>query len=153
MKIKKDITWIIAILCFLLLAVLIRNFNRNLFKQNAAEAVIAVKSITVSADSILHNTENPFIVELDTAAGRFEKSVSIPIDQLLEKTNIEKMKAQRDSIYLYSKSIETASQAWVILNQLGFDNILILSDESDPEKFEYKFQPDTMARGKLQNGY
>jgi hypothetical protein len=42
--------------------------------------------------------------------------------------------------------VSTASKAWVILNQLGYQNVVVLSPEENPEQLKYKFQPDTMVR-------
>ncbi|KJF44469.1 hypothetical protein [Draconibacterium sediminis] len=143
---KKNITWILGVLLVLVVLVLVRTFNPNLFKRNVSEALTTTAEITVSVQE-LNDLPNSFsIVELDAEQQRFPNSMVIPFDQLLEKENKEKLAVLDGKILLYSADIATSSKAWVILNQLEFDGIYILSDEENPEALKYKFQPDTTIR-------
>ena len=143
MKMNRNIGWIIAVLIVLTVLVLLRTFNQNLFTRNVADAVLAAKNNTVSVDELQSSDAGVYIVELDENDGRFEESISVPLEKLVEQENRDKLENLEGTIYLYSDSIEKAARAWVILNQLGFDNIFILSDSAEPEAFKYKFQPDT----------
>jgi len=143
MKINKNIAWIIALLVVLTVLVLVRTFNQNLFKRNAADAVEAAKNNTVTVDELQSINSEFYIVELDENAGQFEQSISIPFEQILEQSNRDKLENLEGNIYLFSNSIDRSARAWVILNQLGFDNVYILSNTTEPEAFKYKFQPDT----------
>ena len=73
-------------------------------------------------------------------------SVNIPFEELLEKPNRKILDQTKGEIVLYSKDVSTTSKAWVILNQLGFQDVLILRNSENTEVFNYKFQPDTTAR-------
>lgn len=144
MKIKK-ISWIIAGLSLLLVLVLVRAFNTNLFKRPAIDAITATENNTVTVSQLQLNSEPRTIIELDENNQRFNESMSIPFSQLLEKDNQLKLKGAQGNIYLHSTKAETSAKAWVILNQLGYDNILILTDEQ-PEVLKYKFRPDTIVQ-------
>ncbi len=144
MKIKK-ISWIIAGLSLLLVLILVRTFNTNLFKRPAIDAITAAENNTVTVSQLQLDSEPRTIIELDENDQRFNESLSIPFSQLLEKDNQSKLKGAQGNIYLHSTQAETSAKAWVILNQLGYDNILILTDEQ-PEVLKYKFRPDTEAR-------
>ncbi|WP_319500594.1 hypothetical protein [uncultured Draconibacterium sp.] len=141
---KKNITWILGVLLVLLVLVLVRTFNSNLFKRNVSEALTTEMTVSVQELSDLNGNYN--IVELDTENQRFPNSLMLPFGQLLEKENKEKLSSFDGKILLYSSDISTSSKAWVILNQLEFDRVYILSDEENPEALKYKFQPDTTIR-------
>jgi len=64
----------------------------------------------------------------------------------LDKANQTILKESKDEIILYSADVSTTAKVWVILNQLGFKKLLILSPDEQPEVFKYKFQPDTTVR-------
>ena len=141
---KKNITWILGVLLLLLVLVLVRTFNSNLFKRNVSEALTTDMTVSVQDLSALKGSYS--VVELDAENQRFPNSLVLPFNQLLEKENKEKLASLDGKILLYSSDISTSSKAWVILNQLEFDGVYILSDEENPEVLKYKFQPDTTIR-------
>nr|WP_320020685.1 hypothetical protein [uncultured Draconibacterium sp.] len=141
---KKNITWILGVLLLLLVLVLVRTFNSNLFKRNVSEALTTDMTVSVQDLSALKGSYS--VVELDAENQRFPNSLVLPFNQLLEKENKEKLASLDGKILLYSSDISTSSKAWVILNQLKFDRVYILSDEENPEALKYKFQPDTTIR-------
>ena len=141
---KKNITWILGVLLILLVLVLVRTFNTNLFKRNVSEALTTEMTVSVQDLSALKGSYS--VVELDAENQRFPNSLVLPFNQLLEKENKEKLASLDGKILLYSSDISTSSKAWVILNQLEFDGVYILSDEENPEVLKYKFQPDTTIR-------
>ncbi|WP_320110785.1 hypothetical protein [Draconibacterium orientale] len=143
---KKNITWILGVLLVLVVLVLVRTFNPNLFKRNVSEALATPSEITVSVQELNGLQDSYSIVELDAENQRFPNSLVIPFNQLLQKENKEKLSSLAGKILLYSTDISTSSKAWVILNQLEFDGVYILSDEENPEELKYKFQPDTTIR-------
>lgn len=143
---KKNIIWILSVLLVLVVLVLVRTFNPNLFKKNVNEALKTTTETTVSAQDLSELKESYHIVELDTENQRFQNSVVIPFNQILEKENKEKLASLDGKILLYSNDISMSSKAWVILNQLEFEEVYVLSDEANPEELKYKFQPDTTIR-------
>ncbi|WP_297094322.1 hypothetical protein [uncultured Draconibacterium sp.] len=143
---KKNIIWILGVLLILVVLVLVRTFNANLFKRNVSEAISTTTEMTVSMQELSELKDSYTIVELGAENQRFQNSVAIPFDKLLDKGNKEKLASLDGKILLYSSNIATSSKAWVILNQLEFDGVYILSDEENPEVLKYKFQPDTTIR-------
>lgn len=147
MRSIKNISWIFALLVILLVFVLLQAFNQNLFKRNVSDVLESAESMTVSIATLPSVSSKYTIVELDNKSGLFgENSIVIPFNQILEKSNREKLESFEGATYLYSGSIEKAAKSWVILNQLGYDNIYILCEEENPEVLKYKFRPDTLIK-------
>lgn len=146
----KNISWIIAALVILVVLVLVRAFNTNLFKQNASDVLVSIESTTVSIDALQSLTGKYTIVELDDKSGLFgENSIAIPFDQILEKSNRKKFESFEGATYLFSSSTGKTAQSWVILNQLGYNNVYILCEQENPEALKYKFRPDTTIKPEL----
>ncbi len=152
MKKLKNLRLIIIVLAVILVLVIIRTSNKNLFKQDPEFAInVATKSINaVSAADLKKLSAQYILVDLDNPdnynSSQFEHSVNIPFEQLLEKTNRKVLDETKGEIVLFSEDVSTASKAWVILNQLDFQDVLILQTSENIEVFNYKFQPDTTAR-------
>lgn len=148
----KSLRFVLLLLVIILVLVLFRSFNPNLFKQDPEKAVEAAQqngnSITLSQLKAL-NTQY-LLINLGIG-GNFDSvkminSVNIPIENLLDKANRTMLNESKDEIILYSTDVSTTAKAWVILNQLGFKKLLILTPEENTEVFKYKFQPDTTVR-------
>ena len=148
----KKLGYIFLFLIILLVLVLVRSFNPNLFKQDQGKAVEAVlnnkNSITLAQLKAL-NTQY-LVINLGTG-GKFDSvkiknSINIPVENLLDKANQTIFKESKNEIILYSSDVSTTAKVWVILNQLGYKKLLILTPDEQPEVFKYKFQPDTTAR-------
>jgi antitoxin component YwqK of YwqJK toxin-antitoxin module len=131
--------------------VIARTSNKNLFKQDSICAIEAAKNgnnaISLSG---LENLSAPYIVvnlSNSEVCHTFQSQniINIPFENLLDKTNQKILNDAEGKILLYSKDISIASKAWVILNQLNFENVFILESEEDSEVLKYKFQPDTGA--------
>ena len=148
----KSLRFIFLFIIIILFLVLVRSLNPNLFKQDPAKTVEAAQnnsnSITMAQ---LESLNTPYQVINLGSGGKFDSitiknSINIPIENLLDKTNRTILNESKDEIILYSTDVSTSAKAWVILNQLGFKKLLILTHEENPEVFKYKFQPDTTAR-------
>jgi len=148
----KKLGYIFLFLIILLVLVLVRSFNPNLFKQDTGKAVEAAinnsNSITFTQLKAL-NTQY-VVINLRTG-GKFDSikiknSINIPVENLLDKANQTIFKESKNEIILYSSDVSTTAKVWVILNQLGYKKLLILTPDEQPEVFKYKFQPDTTAR-------
>ncbi len=148
----KSLRFIFLFLIILLVLVLVRSFNPNLFRQDPGKTVEAAinnnNSITFAQLKAL-NTQY-LVINLGTG-GKFDSvkiknSINIPVENLLDKANQTIFKESKDEIILYSADVSTTAKVWVILNQLGFKKLLILTPDEQPEVFKYKFQPDTSVR-------
>ena len=149
MKRLKSLIYVFIILLIILAFVIARTINKNLFKQDSIWAIEAAKNgnnaISLSG---LENLSAPYIVvnlSNSEVSNTFQSQhiINIPFENLLDKTNQKILNDAEGKILLYSKDISIASKAWVILNQLNFENVFILESEEDSEVLKYKFQPDT----------
>ena len=140
------------LLVIILVLVILRSTNVNLFKQEAKTAIeLATQGKNIlSLENINALTSGFIIINLDSPesykASQFKNSKNIPFNNLLEKENRGIFENIAGEIILYSDDISTSSKAWVVLNQLGYKNVYILQNKDSNEVLKYKFQPDTTAR-------
>ena len=148
----KSLGFIFLFISLILILVITRTSNKNLFKQEARFAIdMATKSInSISVAELKKLSPQYLLVDLNTAdnynSARFQNSINIPFETLLNKENRKILDKTKGEIVLFSADISSASKAWVILNQLDFTNLLILNLEENQENFKYKFQPDSSAK-------
>lgn len=145
----KNLKIVLLILVVVLVLVIVKTIGKKGFKQDAANAVEAlVTNNFMIQGNELENTESQYlIVDLDeSGSSQFENSLKIPFEKILEESSLEKFKETESKILLVSADNSVAAKAWVILNQLDFKNLFILSNEENPEVLKYKFQPDTTTK-------
>jgi len=152
MKQLKSLRYIFLFLIILLVLVFVRDINPNLFRQDTGTAIESVQnnsnSITLAQ---LETLKTQYLVINLESGGKFDSvriknSINIPIENLLDKKNRTVLNESKDEIILYSTNVSTTAKAWIILNQLGFKKLLILTPDENNEVLKYKFQPDTTAR-------
>lgn len=144
----KNFKIVLLVLVVVLVLVIVKSVDKNHFKQNAKNAVEAVVSDNFSVStSELKNSETQYLIVDFSESGKtqFENSLQIPFENLLDESTLQKLKQTENKILLVSNDNSKAEKAWVILNQLGFKNVVLLSSEENPEVLKYKFQPDTAA--------
>ena len=148
----RNLKIIILIIGILLVLVIIRISDQSVFKEKAKTAVEAARNnnniITINQ---LKKLTSPYLIidigsEKRADSLQFQPAVKIAFSQLLDKANRKIVDEARGELILYADNVATASRAWVILNQLGYKNLRILTLENNPEELKYKFQPDTTAR-------
>lgn len=143
----KGLKIVLVILLVVLVLVIVRTTGKNRFKQDAQNVIETVKNnnffVTMKD---LYGTENQYlIVDLNESESvQFENSINVPFEKLLEEPTLQKIKETEKKILLYSDDNSVALKAWVILNQLNFKNVFVLSTEENPEVLNYEFQPDTV---------
>lgn len=152
MKQFKNLKIVILVIVVLLILVIFRNSDETIFKEEVKTAIEAVQrnSNSITPDQLEKRT-NPYIVidlrsETRPDSNQFQHSIQIPFENLLDKANRKVLDETEGDLILFSDDIATASKAWIILNQLGYKNVLILATEENPEDLKHKFQPDTTAR-------
>jgi len=152
MKLLRDFKVVVFVLVILLILVVSRVSDQQVFKEKVAVAINEANDNrnVVTSDQLKKNV-SPFVVidldgkvQQDTISG--QPSVSIPFEKLLDHENRNILNNAKGDIILVAKEAATASKAWVILNQLGYKRVKILSPEVHPEELKYKFQPDTTTR-------
>lgn len=146
----KGIRLFLAFFAVLVVLVIVRTTNKNLFKNDASGAVQAGQKNLVSVSQLKNRAGSFLVVSIDPEPVSHpfaaENTIHIPFEKLLEKDNRKKLQNEKGGILLYSADLALSSKAWVILNQLKFNNVYILSEEENPEEFKYTFQPDPSIR-------
>ena len=152
MSLLKKLTGILLILMGLLVLVVSRNSDPNVFREPVRKALEATqgKGNLITPDQLKLLSGSFLVIDLRSVAGRdsiqFQHRMQIPFEKILDRANRNVLNQTKGNLILYSDDIATASKAWVILNQLGYKNLLILTDITNAEELKYKFQPDTTAR-------
>ena len=78
-----------------------------------------------------------------------KKSISISPDSVLVKENLRILRNHEGPVLLWSSDNAVSVRIWMLLSQMGFGELFILSDEPEPEVLKYEFRPDTTARPEL----
>jgi hypothetical protein len=151
----NNLKFIVLALTILLILVIVRNSDRNIFRKDVKTAVedIQNKNHTISPEQLRELKSPWLVINLDNSdvpdSLTFKNSIRIPFVNILDDVNRKILTEVKGDLILYSNDGATASKAWVILNQLGFKNVKILAIKEFPEILKYKFQPDTTARLEL----
>ncbi len=145
----KGLKIVLLILLVVLVLVIVKTTGKNGFKQDAQVAIEAVKSnnFQVTTNDLKGSENQYLIVDLSkSGSSKFENSLQIPFEKLFDETTLQKLKETENKILLVSDDNSVAVKAWVILNQLDFKNVFVLSEKENPEVLKYEFQPDTAAK-------
>ena len=128
-----------AVLFLLVILVAILTFKKpkHVFDKNSKTTLeeVVSKDYVVSLDAL--NTMNAGTYALidirsnfEFAKGHFENATNIATNQLLEDNSIEffnTLKSSNKTAVLYGKNADEANSAWMLLYQLGYENVKILS--------------------------
>jgi len=148
----KKLRIVILAIGVLLILVIVRYANPTIFKQKVKSAIEATQnnSNIITQDQLNQLTTPYLVIDLGSLTRHnsplFQHAVQIPFEQLLDKANRKILQDEPGLLILFSEDLATASKAWVILNQMGYKKLRILTPEANPELLKYKFQPDTTAR-------
>ncbi len=142
---------ILAVVLPLLVLVLMKSITRDHFRNDAAKwAAPSINKINVLTVKQLNESDgNALIIELDDRAeaiGVKGEVIHIPADNLLDKNNQKMLRASRENIVLVSDDPALSARMWMLLSQLGYKKLFILTDSADNEALKYKFRPDTVTR-------
>lgn len=132
-----------------LVLVIVRTAGKNGFNQDAKNAVKAVSNnnFSISLNELKTNEKDYLIVDLsESVSVQYKNHLQIPLENLIDKINLQKLKETKNKILLFSDNDSKAEKAWVILNQLGFENVFVLLNDEIIEVFKYEFQPDTAVK-------
>jgi len=82
---------------------------------------------------VTQNDNQHYIIDLrspvDYRRSHIDNATNIPIQELLSKESMaffEMAKTQKSNVILYGKDQLEANSAWMILRQIGFDNLLVM---------------------------
>jgi hypothetical protein len=143
---------IIAIVFPILILVLIRSFGTDHFKNDAkkwAEPSVLRTNI-INGKQIESLMGEKLIINLDKGKSGITGvkiiELQIPSDSIIFQNNISTIKKHKGPVLLYSKDNSVSVKVWMVLVQLGYKNIFILTNETDNEVLKYKFHPETSIK-------
>ena len=149
----RQIVLILLLILPLALLVLVRTKSPHYFKHNAAmlgEASFS-HSNTMTIDQIKAISSNYLVVSLDNDVSVPEgipgHTVTIPYGALLDKTSLRKIRSHEGPTLLYSEDAALAAKAWMLLAQMGFKNLFILTGRENNEAPKHSFRPDSVHAG------
>jgi rhodanese-related sulfurtransferase len=152
MQLLKNYITIIAIAGIIIILVLLRTFSTGHFENNAkmhAQPSFG-NSILITEKQISSLGQDILFIVLDKndfpENHHPEKSISVPVDSILEKRTLKTIFRHKGPVMLCSSDPAVSSQIWMILSQMGRRNIFILTDDPDNELFKNKFRPDTLNK-------
>lgn len=154
MKLLEDFKIVFLLLLLVFGLVIVKISGKNHFKQDAQNTIETVvnNDFIVSSESFQNNGGEYLIVDFsepETSTTKFEKVLHIDFEKLLDESTLHKLKDTENKILLVSSDNSVALKAWVILNQLEFENVFVLSNEETPEVLKYEFQRDTTAETEI----
>ena len=151
MNLLKNFKIILPIIVVLVILIIIRISDQNVFKEQVKSAVEVTQNNgnLIMLNKFRELTTSYLLIELGSESKHdtlhFQHSIKIPFEKLLDEPNRKILDKTEGTLILYSAEIALASKAWIILNQLGYKNLLILTSDENPEELKYKFQPDITA--------
>lgn len=147
---NKYLLPIVIILTIGLATVILVSGNSS-FKQNAGKLASKqdIDSVFLDTELVDNSSDEYFLLSLDNSILidnlKFSGTLSAGIESLSDKAVLKELKSVKGKI-LISGNPSVTSRAWIILSQLGFSNIFILTSDSKPEVLKYEFRSDTLVR-------
>jgi hypothetical protein len=144
MKKIKELAFVIVVLIVVAAFVFARATNKNRFSETTENIAEMLKSESVFVEATELKVADYLVIELgeNTNAGEFPSAVKVTFEGLTDKNFREQLETSGKKILLTGNESQTA-KAWVILNQLGIENLFILTEKEKPETLWYTFIPDT----------
>jgi hypothetical protein len=145
---------VLAVLLPLLVLVLIKSLSRDHFRNDASRwtAPSISKTNVITTENLKALEGNTLIVIIgnwDEAFKAKGEIVIIPAESLLEKENQKKLRVHSGNIVLVSDDPALSARMWMLLSQMGYKKLYILSDSVEDEALKHKFQPDTATGPEL----
>jgi hypothetical protein len=155
MDVIKKYKVVIVIVLPILILILIHSIGSYHFKSDAkkwAEPSV-MRSNIITSDMTTKLPGDKIIFNLDGSGKETNKvlgvSINIPSDSILSKKYISIIRNHTGSVLLFSTNTTVSARVWMILSQMGYRNIYILTDNADNEVLKYKFRPDTLVKPEL----
>jgi len=155
MNLLKKYKVVFAIVLPVLILVLIRSLSINHFKSDAKRWAVpsVLASNIVTEDKIETLPGEKIIIKLDKElSGNYAVAypeLRISADSILERKNLKIIRNHSGPVLLYSSEDAISARVWMILSQMGFMNIYIITRDTDNEIRKNKFRPDTLVRPEL----
>jgi hypothetical protein len=155
MHVLKKYKIVILVILPILVMVLIKLFSSYPYKYDVQRWIHPTlnNSNLITKSMIDSMKGNVMIVELNDSAISIKNNkkdvLHFPPTSIFEKEYIGKIQKHKGPVILYSENPAVSARVWVILSQMGYKNLFILTDSVDNEVIKCKFQPDTIIRYNL----
>lgn len=155
MNLIKKYRIVIAVVLPVLILILIKSVGTNHFRNDAkrwAESSLMRSNIisfekagALEGDKLIINLDegNKIIQDLNI------KTINIPENTILDKNNLKILRGHKGPVFIFSEEKALSARIWMVLSQMGNDNIFVLTSNTDDEEFKYKFRPDTTIKPEL----
>lgn len=146
---------VLAVVLPVLILILLRTFGSNHFQSDAkrwaessflqSNIITAIQNETLPGEKLIINLSKDgkgnMKIKRDT--------LNISTDSIISINYLEIIRKHEGPILLFSSDEAVSARIWMLLSQMGFKNIFILSNTTDNEVFKYKFRPDTLVKPEL----
>jgi len=137
MKSLKQYWLVVTIFLIVVLFVLFRSFSRHDFRYDAARwagpSVTGANIITEEHISALHG--EILLISLGNQATVTDqlkdKTMTVNPESILEKGNLSVIRKNKGSVILFSDDSSVSARVWMVLSEMGMQNIYILHDEEN----------------------
>lgn len=146
---------VIAVVLPILILVLIRTFGGNQFRSNAQRwaAPSVIQSNLIMSEQISKLPGEKLIINLDKekrgTSQMTRDALYIPADSILLKNNLNSIRNHSGPILLSATELAVSARIWMLLSQMGYRNIFILTADSENELFKSKFRQDSIVEPEL----
>lgn len=142
---------VILVVLPVIVLVLIRAMAAGGFKPDASG--LAKASFTganlVNREQASSLGSKPLIVKfVKEDAGQMNPSrdtLFVKASRLLDKENLKAIHVYNGPVLLVSDDPAISAKAWMILSQMGYRDLFVMTDRDSTEVLKYKFRPDTSA--------
>jgi hypothetical protein len=147
----KKIIPVILIVLPIVALVLIRTFSTNRFRPEAEKPVelSAGKSNIINPENIPSLEGRKLLINLSAGAEAPAiegiEQVRIQPGTVLSRENLKLFGVRDRKVLLWSDDKGVAARTWMLLTQMGYRDIFILSDGTGTEVFKSEFRPDTTS--------
>jgi hypothetical protein len=158
MKLLKELKYVLLISAIILVMMVIKISKNNSWHGNTWEAaeIMALRTNFISMEEMSKLEGQITLIRTGSSVADSRLSsfpaVNAAWEEMVKKEFLRKI-TQPDHTYVIVSGKKTDGiRAWVLLDQMGVKNLLILDEEGiDNELFKYQFQPDTTVRLELEN--
>ena len=150
----KKFSIVLIIVLPLLVLVLVKTLSTGHFRNDALKwAGPSIDKTNLVTPGQLQRLLQPvLLVNLTSKTDAFRNAPDALIvkpENLLAKENLKKLRVQKGSIVLVSDDPALSARMWMLLSQMGYKKLYILTDSTYNEAFKYKFRPDTSTGPEL----
>jgi hypothetical protein len=152
----KKYRFIIAVILPIVILVLIRQYGGDHFKSDAPKLAGPSVSLSnmISMDKAGKLPGAKLFVTIGGDINRINsitehEVLNIKPDSVLNKDILSLIRKHKGPVFLVSDETEVSARLWMILSQMGCDNIFIITGDPDNEVLKFKFRPDTTIRPEL----